>query len=247
MDKAIYLAMASGQNIMSAQAVHANNLANANTSGFQSDFEQARSLTVDHAAGLTARAYAITEQAGTNFSRGALIETGRDLDIAIEGEGWIAVQGKDGKEAFTRAGSLQVSPFGQLVTGNGLPVLGNGGPIAIQPFDTITLGKDGTITIQPEGQGAEVLAVVDRIKLVSPDYKELSKGLDGLIRRNDGQEQEFDPSIRLRAGFVESSNVDTVNELTQIMALSRQFEINIKMMKTIEENASAASSVLRTA
>ena len=140
-----------------------------------------------------------------------------------------------------------MSPFGQLVTGNGLPVLGNGGPIAIQPFDTITLGKDGTITIQPEGQGAEVLAVVDRIKLVSPDYKELSKGLDGLIRRNDGQEQEFDPSIRLRAGFVESSNVDTVNELTQIMALSRQFEINIKMMKTIEENASAASSVLRTA
>lgn len=246
MDKAIYLAMSSGQNIMSAQAVHANNLANANTSGFQSDFEQARSLSVTGGAGLSARAYAITESAGTNFSRGPLIETGRDLDIAIEGEGWIAVQGKDGKEAFSRAGSLRVSPGGQLLTGNGLPVMGGGGPIAIQPFDKITLGTDGTITIQPEGQGADVLAVVDRIKLVSPDHADLTKGLDGLVRRIDGEPQEFDPSVHLQSGFLESSNVDTVNELTQIMALSRQFEINIKMMKTIEDNSSSANSILRT-
>lgn len=246
MDKAIFIAMASGQNIMSAQAVHANNLANANTHGFQADFERAKTQSVDFGDGYKSRAYAVTEGIGTDFKQGALIETGRDLDISIEGEGWIAVQGKDGQEGFTRAGSLRLSPNRQLITGNGLPVLGNGGPIAIQPFDRITLGADGTITIQPEGQGADVLAVVDRIKLVKPDYQDLEKGLDGLVRRRDGEEQEFDPSIRLQSGFLESSNVDPVNEMTQIMALSRQFEINIKLMKTAEENSSSAASILRT-
>ncbi len=245
MDKAVYIAMASGQNIMSAQAIHANNLANANTTGFQADFAQARSLGVYYGEGLSTRAYSRAENPGTDFQRGSLNETGRDLDMAVEGDGWIAVQAPDGTEAFTRAGSLKLDPNGQLLTANNLPVLGNGGPIALPPSDKVTLGADGTITIQPTGQPADVLATVDRIKLVKPEDSALVKGKDGLIRRRDGQEQIPDASIRLQSGFLETSNVNAVDELTSIMALARQFEVNVKMMKMIEENSAAASQVLR--
>ncbi|MBL4828141.1 MAG: flagellar basal body rod protein FlgF [Spongiibacteraceae bacterium] len=245
MDKAVYLAMSSAQNIMAAQSVRANNLANANTAGFQADFAQARSMGVYYGEGFATRAYSAAEVVGTDFNRGSLIETGRDLDMAVQGDGWIAVQAADGTEAFTRAGALKISPQGQLLTGNNLPVLGNGGPIAIPPADKITLGSDGTITIQPQGQSADVLATVDRIRLVKPDYKDLVKGTDGLIRRIDGEEQAPDSSVSLQSGFLESSNVNTVDELTNIMALSRQFEINVKMMKMLEENSAAASQVLR--
>lgn len=246
MDKAVYIAMSSGHNLMSQQAVHANNLANANTTGFQGDFAQARSMALYHGAGHSTRAYALTERPGTSFERGPLVETGRDLDLAVEGDGWIAVLAPDGSEAYTRAGSLKVDPQGQLLTGNNLPVLGNGGPIAIPPADSITLGADGTITIQPEGQAAEVLSTVDRIKLVKPEYADLEKGRDGLVRRTDGSEQAPDANLRVQAGFLESSNVNAIDELTNIMALARQFEINVKMMKVIEDNSSAAAQVLRS-
>ena len=246
MDKAVYIAMASGQNIMAAQAIHANNLANANTNGFQADFAQARSLGLYYGEGLSTRAYSRAENPGTNFQRGALNETGRDLDMAVDGDGWIAIQAPDGSEAFARSSSLKLDPTGQLLTGNNLPVLGNNGPIALPPADKVTLGADGTITIQPAGQTADILAIVDRIKLVKPDNLDLVKGNDGLIRRRDGEKQAADASIRLQSGFLETSNVNAVDELTSIMALARQFEINVKMMKTIEQNSSAASQLLRT-
>lgn len=244
MDKALYVAMGAGQNILSAQAIHANNLANANTTGFQSDFAQFRSFGL-YGEGFNTRAFALAEQPGTDFNRGALVETGRDLDMAVEGDGWIAVQAPDGTEAFTRAGALKVSPQGQLLSGNNLPVLGNGGPIAIPPADKITLGADGTITIQPEGQSAEVLSAIDRIKLVKPDYRGLVKGDDGLVRMRDGAEQQPDASIRLQAGFLEASNVNAVDEITRITAMARQFEINVKLMQKVEENSEAATQILR--
>ncbi|WP_205619984.1 flagellar basal body rod protein FlgF [Dasania marina] len=219
---------------------------NANTTGFQADFAQARSMGVYYGDGHSTRAYAMTESPGTNFNHGALIDTGRDLDVAVDTDGWLAVQAQDGREAFTRGGSLRLSPTGQLLTGNNLPVMGDGGPISIPPFDKLTLGADGTITIQPEGQAAGVLAIVDRIKLVRPNYEDLQKGLDGLVSRKDGQEEQPDPRVRVQSGFLEGSNVDTVDELTQIMAMARQYEINIKLMKTVDENSQAATSLLKS-
>nr|WP_235015508.1 flagellar basal body rod C-terminal domain-containing protein [Oceanicoccus sp. KOV_DT_Chl] len=133
-----------------------------------------------------------------------------------------------------------------MLTGNNLPVLGNGGPIALPPSDKVTLGADGTITIQPSGQPADVLSTVDRIKLVKPDYQDLVKGVDGLVRRKDGEEQVPDASIRLQSGFLENSNTNPVDELTTIMALARQFEVNVKLMKVIEDNSSAATQILRS-
>ena len=245
MDRGLFIAMTASKSVMQAQSVHANNLANANTVGFQSDFEIARSYEKDNAVGFKTRVNSVTELPATDFSRGALIETGRELDMAVKGEGWIAVQGKDGTEGYTRAGQLHVSPAGQLLTGNNLPVLGNGGPIAIPEADRILIGGDGTITIQPRGQGAEQLSVIDRIKLVSPDDQDLVKGEDGLVRRRDGAEQQPDAQLSVQSGFVESSNVSAVDELVNIMSLSRQYELNVTMMKTMDDNASAASSVLR--
>lgn len=245
MDRALYVAMSSGQNIMSAQAVHANNLANANTTGFQADFAQFRARGVYYGDGFSTRAYAVAENPGTDFSRGALIKTGRDLDIAVQGDGWIAVRAPDGSEAYTRAGSLKVDSQGRVLTGNNLPVLGNGGPIAIPPADKITLGADGTITIRPAGQPADVLSTVDRIKLVKPNESDLVKGPDGLVRRRDGQTTPPDASLRVQSGFLESSNVNTVDELTSIMSLARQFEVNIKMMQTVQKDSEAAAQVLR--
>ena len=246
MDKALYIAMTNGQQTMDSMAVRANNLANVNTAGFMADFAQARSMAVYYGDGLPSRVYALTENPGTNLQKGALIETGRDLDVAVEGDGWLVVQAPDGSEAFTRAGNLKINPLGQLLTGNDLPVIGNGGPIAIPPADKITIGADGTITILPEGQQAAVLAAVDRIRLVNPEADALVKGPDGLLRRKDGQPQAPDAALRLQSGFLESSNVNAVDELTHIMALSRQFEMNVKMMSTLQENSSAAARILQS-
>lgn len=169
MDKALYIAMTGAKHNMLAQTAHANNLANVNTTGFKADFAQARSMPIYYGEGEPTRAYALTENPGTNFSQGALVETGRELDIAVEREGFIAVQAPDGTEAFTRAGSLHIDSVGILRTGNGLPVLGNGGPIALPPAEKIEMAADGTITLIPLGEGKEATVQADRVKLVNPD------------------------------------------------------------------------------
>lgn len=245
MDKALYISMTAGQQSMDAMALRSNNLANVNTTGFGADFAQARAMGVYYSGTLPSRAYAVTESPGTNLEKGALIETGRELDVAVDGEGWLVVQAPDGTEAFTRAGSLKIDAFGQLLTGNNLPVLGGGGPIAIPPADKVTIGADGTITILPQGQEVSVLATVDRIRMVNPEADQLYKGADGLIRRRDGEEQPVDASLSLQSGFLESSNVNAVEEFTHIMSLSRQFEMNVKMMSTLQENASSANRILQ--
>lgn len=245
MDKAIYIAMTGGKHINRAQAIHANNLANANTDGFRADFAQARAMGVYYGDGHPTRAYALSESPAVDFNPGTLRQTGRDLDIAIAGDGWIAVQGFDGSEAYTRAGSLQVDALGQLLTAEGLPVLGEGGPVAIPPFDKLEIGDDGTINIQPQGQGVDILAEVGRIRLVNPNLQDLVKGEDGLLRHRDGAEVVADAGVRLQTGFLESSNVSAVHEMTEIISLARQFELQVKMMRTVEDNTRAASQLLR--
>lgn len=247
MDKALYIAMTGAKHNMRAQTAHANNLANVNTVGFKADFAQARSMPVYYGDGHPTRAYALAESPATDFKQGALIETGRELDIAIEGEGFIAVQAPDGTEAYTRAGSLFVDSVGLLRTGNGLPVLGNGGPVALPPAEKIDIAIDGTITIVPLGQGVDAPAQVDRIKLVDPPTNSIKRMEDGLIRAMNQQEDvPADASVRLISGFVESSNVNAVNELTSVLSLARQYEMQVKIMQTVKENSETSASLLRT-
>ena len=240
----LYVAMTGASQNTLAQRLHANNLANISTNGFRRDFEQARSMPV-FGDSLPARAYAMTERPATDFTPGALQETGRDLDIAIEGDGWIAVQTPLGGEAYVRTASLTIDSVGILRAGNGLPVMGNAGPIAVPPEQKVEIGQDGTISIRALGENPNVLAEVDRIKLVNPDPKSLEKGTDGLIRVKGQPEVEADATVQLTSGFLEASNVNAVEEMTAILSLSRQFELSVKMMRTAEDNASAMALALQ--
>ncbi|WP_415885783.1 flagellar basal-body rod protein FlgF [Neptuniibacter sp. QD37_6] len=244
MDKVLYLAMSGARENMLAQQAHANNLANANTSGFKADLAQARAMQV-FGEGHASRVYAQTERPATDMTSGTLIETGRKLDIAVAGDGWFSVIRPDGTEGYTRAGSLQINAANQLVTGSGLPVMGNGGiPIVLPPFEEIEVSTSGIITIRPLGENAAELLVADQIKLVNPDPQTLFKGPDGLMT-NGGEPELADPNVRIRSGYIESSNVNAVSELTGIISTSRQFEMQIKMMKTAQENSETAATILK--
>lgn len=244
MDKSLFISMTGASQNMKSQTAHANNLANLSTTGFRRDFEQARSMQV-FGDGQPTRVYAMSERPGTDMSSGSMIQTGRDLDVAVEGSGWIAVQAPDGNEAYTRAGNLRIDAFGVLRTASGLSVLGNGGPVAIPPAEKIEIGSDGTISIRALGEAPNVMAEVDRIKLVNPDEKLLRKGEDGLMRVQGQLEQPADGAVRVATGFLEGSNVNAVEEMTSMLALSRQFELHVKMMRTAEENSQSTNKILQ--
>lgn len=243
MDDMIYVAMSGAKETLIAQGNAANNLANASTTGFLADLNQFRSMPVS-GQGFPTRVYAMDERPQTDFTRGGIQNTGRDLDVAVTTGGYIAVQSPDGGEAYTRRGDLWVDQNGLLKTGNGLPVIGNGGPVAIPPADKIEIGVDGTLSIVPQGGNANELAIVDRIKLVNPANGAIRKGDDGLLRRTDGQEEDFDANQRVAPGSLESSNVNIVDEMVDMIELARRFELQVKMMQTAEENAQQGSSIL---
>jgi flagellar basal-body rod protein FlgF len=246
MDKALYIAMTGGKHIERAQAIHANNMANAATTGFRADFEQARSMAIYYGDGLPTRTYALAENPGTDFAQGTVAETGNELDIALDGKGWIAVQGNNGKEAYTRAGALKTNVLGQLQTADGHFVLGESGqPLTIPQQEKIQISVDGTINVREQGQAPNSLGQLGRIKLVNPNDSQLQKGEDGLMYLRAGEPAvKLDDNIRVKSGFVENSNVNVVDEFTSIIALARQFDMNLKLMRSAEENTSAATKLL---
>jgi flagellar basal-body rod protein FlgF len=247
MDRMLYLAMTGAQQAMVAQSVNTNNLANVSTPGFRADLEQFRSMPV-FGPGLPTRVYAMSERPAVDLTPGPVTSTGRELDVAVRGQGWIAVQAPDGSEAYTRAGDLRIDANGLLTTGNGLPVLGNGGsPIAIPPAEKLEIGADGTVSIRPVGQAANVLAEVDRIKLVNPDPAALVKGSDGLLRLADGGVAVADAAVQVTAGALEGSNVNAVEAMVNMIELARQYESQVKMMRTAKENDEATSQLMRLA
>ncbi|MCW8834003.1 MAG: flagellar basal body rod protein FlgF [Colwellia sp.] len=260
MDKLLYIAMSGAKQNMQALSINANNLANAKTTGFKADLAQARSMQA-FGEGQPTRVFAMTERASQNFDSGALLTTGRSLDIAISGEGWFAVQAPDtGKtgaqaaafgatasgEAYTRQGDLRLTEDGLLETSSGEVVLGDNGPITLPlPVNNIQISPDGTIMVQPEGAPSTVLEEVGRIKLVNPDVRLLEKGNDGLFRRKDGQAVLADVNVKVQGGMLESSNVNPISEMTDMIALQRQFEMQLKMMKTAEEIDASTAALLR--
>jgi flagellar basal-body rod protein FlgF len=244
MDRMLYISMNAAQQTMLSQAANSNNLANVNTTGFRADFEQFRSQPV-FGDGLPSRVYSMSERPQTDYQQGSIQSTGRDLDISIQGEGFMAVQGKDGREGYTRAGDLQITASGQLVTGTGLPVMGEGGPIAIPPSGKIDIGADGTITVRTIGSAANALTVLDRIKLVKPELSNVFKDSDGLMRLKDGSNAPLDSTIKVASGTLESSNVNAVGALVNMIELQRKYEMQVKMMKSADENSAASARLLQ--
>ncbi|GGB10647.1 flagellar basal-body rod protein FlgF [Agarivorans gilvus] len=246
MDQLLYISMTGAKQNMNSLAVRGNNLANANTTGFKADIENARAMQA-FGPGMPSRVFAMTERPTQNFGDGLLKTTGRDLDVAIKGEGWISVQDKDGQEALTRNGNFTVSAAGVLQTMQGQAVLGDqGGPIVIPlPLEKLEINEDGTIEIRPEGAPADALEEIGRIKLSKPFAGDLTKGNDGLFRSTSGQAYQADATVELVKGALESSNVNPVQEMTHMISMQRQFEMQIKMMKAAEDNDKATNNLLR--
>lgn len=245
MDHLLYIAMSGAKENMNGLSVRANNLANTGTVGFKADFEQARAMQA-FGAGLPTRVFSMTEQPGQNFDAGSIVMTERELDVAVQGDGWLSVQAPDGSEAYTRAGSLQLSATGMLETTNGLPVIGDNGPIQLPvPLAKIEIAADGTISALPQGAPANAMIVAGRIKLVNPAYQDIHKGNDGLFRRRDGQLAEANAAVSLQSGAIETSNVNAVGEMTYMISLQRQFELQVKMMKNAEDMDRQQNQLLR--
>ena len=244
MDRMLFIAMNGAKETMRAQAINTNNLANASTTGFRADFQASLSQQV-YGPGHPSRVYASVSDAGVDFEKGSVISTARELDVAINGEGWFAVQASDGSEAYTRAGDLQIDSLGRLTNGAGNIVLGNGGPISVPAHAKLEIGGDGTISVQPLGQPANALAVVDRLKLVNPDNTQLEKGTDGLMHMRNGQRAGTDASVSVVSSSLESSNVNTVGSLVRMIELARQYETHIKIMQGAEENDRASAEIMK--
>lgn len=244
MDRFLYLSMSGAKETLRAQTVNNHNLANASTTGFRADLSAFQTRAVA-GSGHASRAYATNATTGWDQTQGALTSTGRDLDIGIHGPGWIAVQGQDGREAYTRAGDLRIDPAGVLMNGSGRQVLGDGGPISVPPHASVMIGADGTISIVPLGQGPETTALVGRIKLVNPPAASLVRGEDGLFRTSDGTDAPADAGVRVASGVLETSNVNIADAMVNMIELARHFDLQVKAMRTAEENAAAAAQLLR--
>jgi flagellar basal-body rod protein FlgF len=243
MDKMLYVAMTGAKQILQAQAINNHNMANVSTDGFRADMHRFSTEPI-YGAGYATRANAVAQNLGFNTRTGVLVETGRDLDVAVQGEGWIAVQASDGSEAYTRAGNLRINASGVLETSTGYPVLGDGGPITIPPSTQIAVGGDGTISVVPQGLGPSTLSAVSRIKLVNPAEADLVKGDDGLIRMADGSEAPPDATVQVISGAIESSNVNAAEAMINMIELSRLFDLQVKALSAADDNASAATQMI---
>jgi flagellar basal-body rod protein FlgF len=243
MDRLIYTAMTGARQAFKQQAGVAHNLANASTVGFRAMEHRFRSVPIQGER-LPTRAFTIDASVADVFEQGPLMTTGRPLDVAVRGEGWIAVETPDGGEAYTRAGNLQVNANGQLQTAGGLNVLSDGGPIGIPPDNSITISPDGAISVVPLFGTPNNVNDVGRIKLVNPPANELARGDDGLFRLRDGQPAMADENVRLAPETLEGSNVNPVDSMISLISLARQFEMQVKMLQNADANAGRADQVL---
>lgn len=241
MDRLIYTSMAGAKHLLYRQDTLANNLANANTTGFRAETVALRAVPLRGAEAGT-RVSTVETTLGNDFTPGPLQQTGRELDVAVQGQGWLSVQAADGSEAYTRAGNLQVSSEGVLQLPNGLPVIGEGGPITVPVNAAITIGQDGTVSAKLAGQ--KVSNQAGRLKLVNPPTNELKKGTDGLFRTQDGNPADADPAVRVIPGQLEGSNVNVVEAMVGMIATARQFELQLKLLENAQQNEQKANSLI---
>lgn len=240
MDRLVYTSMAGAKASLQRQDVLAHNLANVSTTGFRAELAAFRAVPVQ-GDGASTRVAAIETTIGYSTEAGAVQATGRNLDVAVKGRSWLAVQALDGTEGYTRAGALDVNADGLLVTMSGLPVAGDGGPITVPPNSTLEIGADGTVTARAANGRPQNIG---RLKLVTADGP-LTRGPDGLFRSADG-ELPADPAARLQTGALEGSNVSPVETMVSMIAAARQFEHHMKVLQGAEQREQSAAKLLGT-
>jgi flagellar basal-body rod protein FlgF len=243
MDKLVYTAATGLKAHMAAQAAIANNMANASTIGFRADRVVFDRLQVN-GDGLDTRTPASEEVVDADRRPGAIMQTGRPLDVAVTGDSWIAVQATDGTEAYTRRGDLQISPTGVLETGDGFPVMGSGGPITVPPASSVAVAPDGSISIVPQS-GDRTPQVIDQIKLASPKGSDTVKGLDNLLHVKGGGVLPADLDARVESGALEQSNVNLTQALVDMIENQRSYEVQANLLKEAKTMDESAASLMR--
>jgi flagellar basal-body rod protein FlgF len=244
MDRLAYASISALRTAMSRQSATANNLANANTVGFRADISAAQTLW-QRGAGLQSRALSSEETLSADMREGAVSQTGRSLDVALQKDALLSVQADNGEEAYTRRGDLKVTETGLLINGDGAPVLGEGGPITVPPHDSISIDAQGRISIVPEGGDPKTPQDLDRLKLVSPAGSNIVKALDGLFRVKGGGALPSDPDAKLVSGALEGSNVNTSQALIDMIESSRAWETQVKMLATAKDIDTDAAQLMR--
>ena len=247
MDRLIYTAMTGASQTMGRLAAVSHNLANVSSTGYRSEEHRLRAVPVEAhntPAALPTRAFTVDASTHTDLTPGPMQFTGRQLDVAVQGRGWIALAMPDGSEAYTRNGSLELSVNGVLQTRDGIPVQGDGGPITIPPDNKISIGEDGTVSVVPETGAQNTANSIGRIKLVNPPDTDLVRGGDGLFRTSSGNAAPLDENARLADGYLEGSNVNPVDQLVTMISLQRQFETQMQMIHLADTNDQAASQVI---
>ncbi|MBF6025590.1 flagellar basal body rod protein FlgF [Lysobacter niastensis] len=243
-DRALYIAMTGASATLKTQASVSHNLANADTVGFQATLSGTVAAPVS-GAGHASRVAASHQTLGISGARGALINTGNPLDVALDPDRWLAVQDERGGVAYTRAGDLKLSPNGVLTTASGRPVLGtDGAPMTIPPHQSLDIGGDGTISVVPQGQPASTMTQAGRLQIVSASTKDLVRGDDGLMRAAPGKEPAPAAGKVLTGAVVEDSNVEATSMLVSMIQLARQFEMQVRVLQSGDENARSANSLL---
>jgi flagellar basal-body rod protein FlgF len=245
MDHFLYIAMNGASNALQAQQTNANNLANVNTVGFKAEMDHFQSQPV-YGPGYASRAYASDERSGVDFKQGAVMTTGRDLDVMINNsDGFFTVQAADGSTAYSRRGDLHIDPSGLVLNGANQIMMGEGGPVTLPDFETLVIGRDGTISIRAAGQDANTLVAVDRLMLVNPPKQNIERAEDGLFRTIDGVDATPDASVSLTSGALETSNVNTVDAMVNMMEQARFYETQVKLMNVANENDASSARLMR--
>lgn len=238
MDRMIYLSMSGAKATMQRQDALAHNLANVSTPGFRAELQAFRAVPVE-GSGASTRVYSLETTTGYDMSPGPITSTGRNLDVAASGNAWLTVQALDGTEAYTRGGALDVTSEGTLVTRSGLPIMGDGGPLTVQPNTSVSIGADGTVSAR--GIDGKTTSI-GKLKLVTPETP-LIRGEDGLFRGADG-DLTADDTARVQGGALEGSNVSAVESMVSMISAARQFEAQMKMITTAEANDKSATQLL---
>ena len=244
MDRLVYTALSGLKGQMDAQATIANNIANASTIGFRADRVNFERLMVK-GDGHDSRQPSAETVVDMDRRAGAIVQTGRGLDIAVTGDNWLAVQAADGSEAYTRRGDLRIAPSGVLETGDGFPVMGSGGPITVPPHQSIAIADDGTVSIVPPGGDPTQPQVVDKIKLASLEGSQAAKGLDNLLHVKGGGVLPEDLDARLRAGTLEQSNVNLTQALVDMIENQRSYEVQASLLEEAKTMDESAASLMR--
>uniref|UniRef100_UPI004047E0FF flagellar basal-body rod protein FlgF n=1 Tax=Polynucleobacter sp. TaxID=2029855 RepID=UPI004047E0FF len=243
MDKLIYTALTGAKQVMDQQATVANNLANVSTAGFRAQIDSYQAVPIVGDGELKTRTQVVSGNTSSDYSYGPIQRTGRDLDIAISGPGWFAVIDKEGKEAYTRNGSMMATSTGLLQTQRGFNLMGEGGPITVPPDSTINIAKDGSISTIVPGSNPAINNELGRLKLVNPAVETLVRGDDGLFRTKDGNPAAIDQTVTVVDSSIEGSNVNVVDAMVRMIHLSHQYEMQINLLKNAENNAAKASQL----